>query len=130
MVPKRIPRQFRHQTVILMEIVTVVRKYQIRRKIGFYLLEALLDFRSTIGKKAIAQTVYDNRPIGDIFQKRSGAFPGFLLAPLVGAKDNPTNRQLAVQARQTQDSATATDLNVVTVRAQAEKAERSSTIEG
>src|SRR5438105_9934096 len=53
MASKSIPRQFRYQTMILVKIVAVMRQDQIRRKLGFDLLEPLFEISTDIREKTI-----------------------------------------------------------------------------
>jgi hypothetical protein len=82
MVTECIPRQLRDETMILMQIVTVMGQDQVRRKILLELLELLLDFTAHVRQKAVAEIVYDN-VTPDASNKFVCTFEGFIF-PLLG----------------------------------------------
>lgn len=81
MVAECIPCQLRNQTMILVQIVMVMRQNQIRGKIILELLELLLDFTARVRQKAVAKIVYGDFTLSGS-KKRVRTFEGFVLSLL------------------------------------------------
>jgi hypothetical protein len=59
-VAKGIPRKFGDNTMILVQIISVVGKNEIRRELRSYLPEEVLDFPAHIGEIAVSEVFDDN----------------------------------------------------------------------
>ena len=61
MIPEGVPSQLRDQSVILVEIVAIVREDQVGRYLAFELLERLFHEGALVRQEAIAELL-DNDP--------------------------------------------------------------------
>src|ERR1051325_11002268 len=95
MVSKSIPRQLRYQTMILVQIVAVVGKDQIRGTISLEFFETVFDFASKVRQKSVTEAMDGHLTVCRTSQKSIRTFHGFLLALLIRAEHDPMNLDLA-----------------------------------
>src|SRR5580698_6402980 len=88
-------------------------------------LERVFDLRPCGGKIAFAKGLHDDGRLPCSHEKVSCAGARFGFALRVSRKDDPIHRAARAFGEQPEHGATATDLDVVAVRAQAQNAERS-----
>ena len=115
---KRVPGQLREHAVILVPVGEVMRHDEVRRHARPDLLERILDVGRAMGEVAAAEIVHVD---GDVRIGPHESGGGRACLALAGSgKDHPNETQLRVPAVQLDERAAATDLDVVTMRAQAE----------
>jgi hypothetical protein len=56
MVPKRVPGQFRHEAMILMQVISVMGKYEVGSAVTLELLEGFLELGTGIGERSRLET--------------------------------------------------------------------------
>ncbi len=119
MAAKRIPSQFGDQPMILVKIMPVVGQNQIGSKLFFQPFEINFDARMERRKIAIAETPnYQPLRLYPV-EKQRRRFGSLPLSDGSGTEHLPMNLATRLLSQEAKNRATASDFNVVTVRAQA-----------
>src|SRR5437016_3738046 len=113
MLPPGIPREVADSAMILMSIIAVMGKNQIRIYIPLYFFKEFFNLRPIIGKEAITEVPDYYLLSLRIFKKERCAGPGFPLAFAARAEDYPNNVQISVARKQLQNRAPAANLNII-----------------
>jgi hypothetical protein len=125
MIAKGVPGKLGDDAMVLMPIFQAVCQDQIWLHLGLDAFEAVLDLRADARKIALAVLLdFDARRAG-VGQEISGAGARLGFSPPGGGEHYPAHARAGVLREQPQQRAAAADLDVVTVRAQAQNAERS-----
>jgi len=113
-IPERIPSHLLYQPMILMCVIAIVCKNQVRGG-SLQTLKETLDLGSVERKEAVAKILDKDLLSPGGFQKQLGTVTSFLLALFVGTKNNPDDFQIGVSREQTQNSPAAPNLDIVGV---------------
>src|SRR5262249_25217792 len=103
------------QAVVLMQVLPMVCEDEIRRQLMLQFLEVLLHLHAGVREEAVPELVDDDCLILHIRQKGVGAAPCLVSPIAVRAEHDPGKARPGILLAQSQDRASATDLNVVTV---------------
>ena len=122
MIPKRVPGQLANHAMVLVEVMTEMCKDQVRHEFLFQRFECVFDWSTDVGKKAIAERFYHDCFLAGTAKKSVRTDFGFASALRIGTKDQPVKFEFVRFLKQLEDGSTAADLDVVTVRSQAENA--------
>src|SRR5882724_2563514 len=117
-IPVRIPRQLRHQAMVLVEIVAIRREDDVRRRLDLQPFEEFLDALALVREEPIPEIGDDDFLPLRARQNLLGARDGFLGPPPARPENDPADTRLLVLAQQPQDRPAAADLDVITVRAE------------
>ena len=112
-IPESVPCQIRKDTVILMPVVTIMGKDDIRIELRLDLLEPILDRWPLAGKVAFVKRSYFDLFACDATQEILGTPIRFFRARSRRAKDNPADIQFRNLSTQLQEGSAGTDLNIV-----------------
>ena len=106
--------------MILVSILKMMGKNQIRHKHPLNLLEILLDFASDVREEPIPEILRHDSLALASFKKPCGAPPSFFCALRVGAENYPKKVHLWILKQHSQDGAATPDFDIVTMGAKAE----------
>jgi hypothetical protein len=116
-VAESIPGQIANKSMILVSILKMMGKDQIRHKHPLNLLEVLLDFASDVREEPVPEILrYDSLALASL-KKPCGAPPSFFCASRVGAENYPKKVHFGIFLQHSQDGATTTDFDIVTMGA-------------
>src|SRR6187399_1052963 len=118
-VPKRIPRQLRHHTVVLMLVVTMVAENQVRFH-GLQRLEEILHLRGFVGKVALPERPDDDLRLTGVRQKVRGAATSLPFAHACCSEYHPVDGRVWMFGKEPEYRSTTTDLDIVTVSTEAQ----------
>jgi hypothetical protein len=90
-VTEGIPGKISQQTVVLVQVLPVVRKDDIGRKTFFNGFKCLLHVGGHLGQKSVTVILYYDFLFGYVLQERLRTFPGFPGPFGVGSEDHPLN---------------------------------------
>jgi hypothetical protein len=113
MVPERVPGQLRDQSMILMQIHSMVGEYQLRIDLALQFLEVGFYFISDIGEEPVFEFLDDNRPPLGACKESGGAHPSLFFSIFACAEDYPIDKNVLVLADQLEDGPAAANLDVV-----------------
>jgi hypothetical protein len=113
MVPECVPGQLGDQSVILMQIHSMVGEYQLRIDLALQFLEVGFYFISDIGEEPVFEFLDDDRPPLGARKESGGAHPGLFFSIFACAEDYPIDNNVLVLADQLEDGPAAANLNVV-----------------
>ena len=119
-IPKRIPGQIGKDPVILMAVVPIMGKDDVRLELSLELLEIFLDARAFEGEKAIAKMFDDDLLSGDPLQEGPCTGPGFAGATPFRAEHHPYNVHCAAFSGQFEYGSATADFDVVGMRSETE----------
>ncbi len=124
MMTKGIPRQVRYHSMILMQVVPIVREDQIRAYPLFKTFKETLDLFTPVGKEAFFELFRDNGLLLRVSEKSPCA--GQRLTPPLPrrAQYHPRDVAILAGAQETKDRATTTNFDVVGVRPQTQHRQR------
>lgn len=123
-ISKGIPGQVADDTMVLMEVMAIVGKNQVRLAGPLQLLKLFFDFASNIGEKATTKLLDRNSLVLGKPEESTRAFFRLRSAGTFCAEHNPTDRDVGMIRKQFQNRPATSDLNVVRVRSQTEDGER------
>src|ERR1044071_4229769 len=89
MIPKRVPREPPHKSMILVKVISKVRKDYVRRKFALELLKTFLYRSANMRQEAISKRLYHNLFGASAAQERLRALPRFFRAGFIGTKNHP-----------------------------------------
>src|SRR6185503_9634270 len=119
-VPERVPGELRDQSVILVPILAVMGEDEVRRHPPLDLLEEALHRLPRVRQEAVPEVLdHDLLPL-DVAQDGTGARQRFRPSPRVRREDDPRDGGRVTVLEKLEDRPTAADLDVVTVRTEAE----------
>src|SRR5215207_434194 len=127
-IPKRVPGQLCHQTVVLMKIHPVVRQDEVWSDLAFQPLEKVLDIGAAVRQEAVSEALDDDPMLACAAKERLAAPTCLLRTFLLGAQDHPGDDALREGLDQLQDRPAATDLDVVRVSPEGQDLERAPSI--
>jgi hypothetical protein len=113
MVPERVPGQLRDQSMILMQIHSMVGEYQLGIDLALQVLEVRFYFISDIGEEPVFEFLDDNRPPLGACKESGGAHIGLFFSIFACAEDYPIDNNVLVLADQLEDGPAAANLDVV-----------------
>src|SRR6266404_782302 len=125
-----VPRQFRHEAMVLVQIVSVVREDDVRRYPPLQVLEELLDLAADVWKETVPEALHD-----DVLMLRVGedtVAGGYRLAVALptGTQHDPVDLGFVMGREQTQERPAAADLDVVAVGADTQESGGAVVLEG
>jgi hypothetical protein len=120
MVAKGLPGGVADKAVVLMAIEAMMREYEIRGNCPLHFLEMRLHFCKVRRKKPVRQFMDLQAPESRPSNKQPRGRYGFVLAGWDGRQDQPVNPAPTMQSLNCQERPAAADLDIVTVRANAE----------
>src|SRR5437763_15093810 len=103
-----------------MQILTEVSEDDIWEEVFFDLFKYFLHWGTDVGEKTVAKRFHHNRFVPCTAEEGIRAALGFFCALQVGTEHEPIELEFLRLLNHPQDSATAADLDVVTVRPQAQ----------
>src|SRR5579875_2462565 len=119
MVTERIPGQFAEQPMILMRVALPMCEDQVRLYLLFEFLKGLLHLCPLVREKAVPKFLQHDCRLASGGKQAGGALS--LFAPLTSSrKHHPVKARPQGRLSQMQDRASAADLNIIRMRAQAE----------
>src|ERR1700733_9646426 len=118
MIAPGVPSQFASESVVLVQVVPVMSKDQIRRDPLLHLFEETLHFCALIGQEAILEFLDQDLFASRLLQKRLGASAGLFGPRLGGAEFHPENGGVTVLREQPQNGAATANFDIVAMRAQ------------
>src|SRR5689334_6922087 len=96
MAPERVPRELRNHSMVLVQIVLVVREDQIRLDLPLQNLQVVLDTIGLGRKVRVPKRLDRDLERLDPGQERRGALLRLACPLFVGAEDDPTNVNVGV----------------------------------
>jgi hypothetical protein len=121
MVAKRIPSQVRQDTMVLMTVITVMSEYNVWLK-PLERLQIVFDRFTLVGEKASPEIFDQNCAASRPAQEFPRTAPGFADARPIRTEHHPHHFETPARCREFEDCASATNLNIVTVRPQTKDA--------
>src|SRR6266850_2334287 len=118
MIAKRVPGQLRHYTMILVQVVAVVRKNQIRGDLLLQVFEKFFYLGANIRKKTVFEVADHDFRRCRFLKKEIRASTRLNCSLRIRADDEPVNATPIMAFEQLQNGPAATDLDVVAMRAQ------------
>src|SRR4029079_7453030 len=122
---KRVPGQIADDSMILVAVVTIVSKDQVRIQVLvlLQLFQRFLDLGPVVGKETVAKSLYDDFLALCLFKKELRAGSGLPLAFRIRAENNPADIHIRIAGKQLQNGTAAANLDVIGVRSQAQHLE-------
>jgi hypothetical protein len=122
MVSPRVPSQLRYETVVLVPVVVMVRKYEVGNKTRLKIFEHFLNKLTLEGEKSVAKSMNDDLILGAGQEgfRRSTCFLDALR--VLAGENNPFHFETWTGFSELQNRTTSTNLDVVTMSAQAKYA--------
>src|SRR6267378_2846791 len=110
--------------MVLVKVVSVMRKYDIRRDFLLQPLKIYLYVHADVGEETGGELLYDNTLRFRLFEKGVRALARFFRSPFVRAEDDPVDARSLVLLEQLQDRSSTSDFDVVTMSTQAKDLDR------
>ncbi len=126
MISEGVPSEVGKHPMVLVTVVPVMGEYQVRSEIRFQLLEEFLDLGTDEWKEGVAEVAHDDPFVSSPSKKRGSTSIGFLLALRARAEHHPSNVKAGILGKQRKNRATATDLDVIAVRTEAQQPTKGS----
>ena len=118
-ITESIPGKLAKKPMILMKIMAKVGKDEVGNKGAFEIFEGFFYGRANIGQKAVAKRFDDDPVIFNPAEECSRASFRFCCAVGIGTEDEPVDFEFRALPNQFEYGPPATDLNVITVSAEA-----------
>ena len=123
MVSKCVVSEIANEPMVLMRVVLPMGEHQRRLEFTFQLLEKIFDLGTVKGEIAIAKIQNINAACCSPLQKDGGGTLRFCPSQLTSAEYHPSYGEIGYLVRKTQNRCAAADLDIVRMRAQAQKIE-------
>src|SRR3989344_5523455 len=119
-IAKAVPREFRDEPMVLMQIVAIVGEDQVRLHSAPQFFEIVLDLLADVREEAVLEVLDDDLARTRARQEKRRALLRFPGALRIGTEDHPVKLQVRVVLNELENGSTAADLDVVAMCAQAQ----------